>query len=516
MNNRWQIGIAFLWLALQAAHAVETATSPDFQTIRASLLPIVQETLAKNCGAYCPGFSILPQYKTAGGSSSVDDLGFEGPQAEAKELKGITIEVLTQKDVEAAQQETIKATVAASVRNHADLPVQVRTKLTSPAVLTDYKLPEEIGPRDWLYFAKDGLWPIVILALGLLALFGLLYTIRSRRRAVAQATESLEASSESAQDTAAEAIEVPSMAAESMLADRNDDLGWYLQDRSEHADYASLRRLLKLFPGDTLSKKLTLSPLATASLAKALSQPGIEDASSDGQRLSWLRKELDTVHWKRLSSQTEPVSQVADLSTAQVTSLFNRVDGAEERALILTQVEGDKWPNLLSAVSPAVRIETGVGLYRLQQSGGTASENARKKVIDGVSEVKRMSRMDGMLNDFVYCLSEEEATAVSNQIASGTFKPRKSVEEIVLELNEHQLLELVLQLDIDGIRTLAHHMPEHAQARILKALPKKLRERVGDLAIDSPQASDKTEAEWVRTRSRLFKIYSALSTGKMQ
>jgi hypothetical protein len=514
MAAGWKFGIlvVFSVITANAAHGEEA------ETIRARLVPAIDETLFKICGSECTGFSVHPNVKGSSvtESGAVEDLGFEDiskklPDA-PKEISSVTIEVLTSKKMDPAIQETIKSTIAAVAKNHTDLPVTVRTKPVTlpPATLAKDNTP--VTPKDWLDFAKHGLWPVALLLLCLLGLCGVAYVFRARRK---HALLLLEA------ERAAKLTETASKPQDLLVvekgpdlhifSDRFDDLKFFLEDCAERGDIESLSKVIRLFPGDALSKNLNLSPIVPIMMTKAMSQSlkvDSEGGQVPQQLVQWLKNSLDKIHWKRLKENSEPISKVSGLTDPQLSSMFNQISSVKAKALVLSQINSDRWPRLLTSLTATQRVSVGSALSQIQQWGGQISGDVRKEVLESLDRVIRGSHLEDLVDDYVLFLSEEETTELSNQLSStsGIMSRRKPVEEMILDLNEKELLELVLRLDVDQIRTLLENLPIEPQQKVLSGLPKKLKERVGFFA--SATKNTKQDPKWLQTRSRLFKLYN--------
>lgn len=508
--------------ALQAASLGTASSANDFQLLRAALVPVVEQTLNRVCGADCPAFSVLPNYKTTATPESTDDLGFSSNETNVtsanKEVASIAIEILASKKIEAPVQEAIRATVGAYARNYTDLPVSVRTKSVAPTLAPALPVgaPASISPLDWLNFAKTGIWPIALLLLAILGIVALAYYLRNRNRSnAAEVKSDTEVSEETAVEPMAPSVsEAVRTEVSALLQDRAEDVAWLAEHFARTGDTASVQKLIRLFPGDQLSRRLFLSSLVPAAFAKA-AQSKSSVTEGEGQLFAWLKSQLDGAHWKRLAEQAEPTAKIGNLPKNQLSALFERVATAEGKAVVLSKVPSEIWPDLMSALEGKDRVGVGASLFKLQQQGGAVNAQTQADVMDGLAQASRICLLEEMLNEYVYFLSDEEATALSNELASqsGTWKPRRSVEEMIAKLDHKSLVELVMQLEVDQIRSLVSHLPVDQMEKVLSALPSKLRDRVTP---NLDRSAVQEDPEWIRTRARLFKLYQELFPRSIQ
>jgi hypothetical protein len=527
MLKQWQLAAALLVVgAVGIANAenamvanVSERIKPDAQAIRSVLVPVVNTTLERICGNDCPGFSIIPNVKGVPSTEAgTEDLGFEeikktGPEI-PKEVQSVSIEVLTSNKMQKEFQETVRATVAAEAKNFTDLPVSVKAKtVTLPP--TPVANDAGVTPKDWVEFAKRSLWPLTALLLATLALFGFAYYFHARRKdalALNQMTAD-ESVPQNEAVTMAETINAEKAAALEIFAGRFEDLKFFLEDCSQRSDLSSLRKVVRIFPGDTLSTKLSLTAGVPAAITKAMAETTETAGESETQRFEWLKQELDKAHWRRLSETADPMAKISDLPESQLSSLFSQVVSNDGKALVLSLTSPEKWPRLLSTLVASDKVSVGTSLSKIQQTGETPNTSTRQEVLDALARTVKASHLENLLDEYVLYLSKDETMALSNQLSSKSMMGQKrSVDDMILALNDKELLELVLRLEIDQIRTLLEHLPTEPQQKILSSLPKKLKERVGFFATGTPRDGETTQdPQWLQTRSRIFKLYKEIN-----
>lgn len=513
-NNRvcmW-VMVAFITLAANGygenANDVASTAAPDFVGTRTVLLPEVTKTLQRVCGSDCPAFTILPTYKSSklpSGSGKLDDLGFDVEDTVVKQLSGISIEVLTNEGLKPEVVASIRNTIAAEAKNHTELPVQVRTKsVASTAGLGDGKA---LGSKDLLDLAKTSVWPLAALLLGLLGIAAIASFFHQKRKTTLHSHELLNAEKEvepKAEEVAR--MEIAALA-EEIVDGRLEDLSRLLEQFSYQKEMESLRKVVSLFPGDTLSKKVQLAPVVPVMISKAMAEVGDAQTPGSKQTVEWLKAQLDLVHWKRLREKVEPMAKLSALSSEQLSQVFSAVPSAKGKALVLSFVESHEWPRLLASINSNQKVEVGGSLFQLQQSAQTVDAVTQKEVMETLGRVLGSAQNDKLLNEYVMYLSEEETRELSKNLASSpAFVRPKSMEQILGSLPERQLLELVLGLDVEQIAVLIGKLPAEPQRKLLASLPKKLKERI-DTRLDM-QSAEEDDTKWLETRSRLMKLYN--------
>lgn len=497
-----QLGIA------EPIPAVTETASVDIQSLRTALLPVVERTLEKVCGQDCPGFSVMPVFKTTRTSSSksqLDDLGFDtAADSLTKQLSGVSIEVIASTKVKDDMLASIRNTVAAEAKNHTDLPVSVRTKTVASTEKLGAK--NQVTSKDLLELARTGMWPLALLLLGVLALGAIAAFFHQKRKTAVHAYE-LQNQGRDLGPSPEEVSRREIVAdAEDVVDGRLEDLSRLLEEAAYNQDFEALRKVVSLFPGNALSKQVQMVPVVPIMISKAMAE-GKGQLVQSKQTVEWLKTQLDLVHWKRLREKVEPMAKLQALSPAQLSTVFSRVPTNSAKALILSFIESDNWPRLLSPLSSADKVEVGSHLFQIQQGMSHSQPESEKEVLESLGRVLGASASDKLLNDYVLYLSEEETRELSKNLTDhSSFVRPKSVEQVLTDLSDRQLLELVLGLDVEQIAILIDKLPADQQSRLLSALPKQLKERIQSRRVT--EENEEQGSRWMETRSRLMKLYN--------
>lgn len=474
--------------------------------LREKLTPFVESTLQEHCGEDCPSFRIDPQFKKVAMEGSLEDLGFSKPsQPEGTpELQSVSISVLIQDQVPQKARESLRKILSHRITNEANVPVVVRMMgLNAFAPLMERRQHTEeasFSSSEKLSLVQALAWPASLLLFGAILLFALHRVLKHRKELFLKRLASQKPVEKPP------VFEQKGTLAFELLESRIEDLSWLIEDATLRSDAAAIQKIVSLFPAQELTSRARLSREALQALALAS-----ESAKKIDQKLAfdWIVPALDEAHWKLMEEKAEPLSRVRRYPSNRAVRIFSELSSPSLKALFITALPDERWPELLATLKSEERVQLGLTLadvaacapdVRAALSSQLSQELTRK-------DDALQARSEEALESFALYLSEKEGQKLWQELSVRSLAPHsapRSIEEILSKLDASTAAEVCTRLDITTLSVALSQVSEETRARIHRHLPKALQAR---LSSNTGVSQKPTEVAQMKARAAILGAY---------
>lgn len=484
------LGLAAAGFCLNISAYSAEISDATLMEYRNKLSARVQSELEAICGNHCPSFRIDAQ-STKKPKKSIDELGFPDPGSPTEKASApekIVVEILADEFVTPAQVSSLKQILSHSLGNMIAEPVGVEVKKIrgiGEHLLRPYNRTPDFFDR--FQQLQSGFWPVTSMVLGILVLTAILlvgfFTRGILRDHLGRKGEDDKTGEAAAAESARPVAELD-VDLEKVLADRTEDIRWFVDTSARDGKHDELQRTLAIIPSARLAGQVSLQPQTLATLSE-ITVPQVQVPKEEDK--AWLVTALDQALWQRLHFESRPLARADFLSSYELQKLMTSLSSRQEKALLLSNVKRDKWASALVHLPSTERIEVGLLLQEIELGQLPAQEELERNLLDklqrsGLNE----SRFGHLVDDYSLYLDESEGRALMNRLS---LKPRRgfqgqSLEGILEKLSDHLLLDLCLRANVKELQVLFPTLPKPTQDRILRTVPEHLRGRIARFTQD--------------------------------